>query len=130
MIYKEVRTRRRQIPNEDIPNDVELILSLIPSPTRPSVSEEDDADTDEIVREATVLLLRLTYAKANSQLESIDQELQLLRSMPSPPSPPAQKSPGDRGRDDPEDIWKLDAPGRDNGQPLMDANGKVEQFQR
>jgi immunoglobulin-binding protein 1 len=122
-----VRKRRRQVPTNDSPNDLDLILFLLPSPAQSaSDDEEDDADADELVREATLLLLRLTHAQAHAQLESLNQEMQLLRTMPSPPSqPPADDGRGPRKES--EDVWKLDAMARgpSDKQPLMDASGKA-----
>lgn len=82
---------------------------------------------DEILRETTLLLLRLTYALSQGQLESIDQELALLRSAPPPP-PPNQSPTDDRrgGIKDEDDMWRLDAPVVSAGSgPLLDPAGKV-----
>jgi hypothetical protein len=92
-----------------------------------AADDEDDPDTDDILRETTLVLLRLTYAQAHGQLESMDQELDLLRSVPPPP--PSAEPPPDDGRrkaEEKEDMWKLDAPTRPGGSgPLLDSGGKV-----
>ncbi|KAG5645573.1 hypothetical protein DXG03_005711 [Asterophora parasitica] len=133
-----VRKRRGQISLfDDTPTDFELILSLLPSKSTyksKSIDDDDepDSDTDDILREATLLLIRLCYAQSHSQLESQDQELQLLLSAPpSPPRRPRQETDDrrDKSRQSDADMWKLDAPrsslGLDGKGPLLDSSGKV-----
>ncbi|KAG6906332.1 hypothetical protein DXG01_014413 [Tephrocybe rancida] len=131
-----VRKQRGQNPLLDSnPMDFDLISSLLPSksPTKSSADGDDeiDSETDDILREATLLLLRLKYAQSHSQLESMDQELELL--LNAPPSPPqnARQGVDDRrgkGRESDNDMWKLDAPrsslGPDGKGPLLDPSGK------
>ena len=107
-----------------------MISSLLPSSSSSSAGDdedEDDSETDDILRETTLLLLRLTYAQAHAHLESMDQELELLRSVPPPP--PSWEPPFDdqRGKKrEVDDVWKLDAPTRPSGSgELLDPNGKV-----
>ncbi|KAG2064705.1 TAP42-like protein [Suillus decipiens] len=124
-----VRKRRKQIPVGDLSqSDFDLIRSLLPSTVSPQVSneddDEDDSETDEILREAVLLLLRLNYAQAYSQLESMDQELELLRNAP----PPRLGPPSDNRKNklkEQDDMWKLDtkSPAGESG-PLFDSNGK------
>ena len=123
-----VRKRRKQTPMGDqSQTDFDLIRSLLP-PTvaaQENDEDEDDSDTDEILREAVLLLLRLNYAQAYSQLESMDQEFELLRSAP----PPRQGPPMDDRKNKPneeDDMWRLDTKSRigESG-PLLDASGKV-----
>ncbi|KAG6828585.1 hypothetical protein H0H92_007375 [Tricholoma furcatifolium] len=88
-----LRKRRGQSsPSDATPNDFDLITSLLPSKSSgSSIGDEDDdidSETDEILREATLLLLRLKYAHSHSQLDSMNQELELLAS--APPAPPRQ----------------------------------------
>lgn len=91
--------------------------------------EELDSETEEILRETTLLVLRLFYARAMTQLQSMEQELELLRN--APPSPmlgPESEDPRDKHRNTEENDWKLDIPlagGPDGKGPLMDAQGKV-----
>jgi hypothetical protein len=91
--------------------------------------EELDSDTEEILRETTLLVLRLFYARAITQLQGMEQELELLRN--APPSPmlaPESEDPRDKHRNAEESDWKLDIPlagGPDGKGPLMDAQGKV-----
>ena len=91
--------------------------------------EELDSDTEEILRETTLLVLRLFYARAMTQLQGMEQELELLRN--APPSPmlaPESEDPRDKHRNAEESDWKLDIPlagGPDGKGPLMDAQGKV-----
>ncbi|GBE81898.1 serine/threonine protein phosphatase PP2A-associated protein [Sparassis latifolia] len=125
-----VRKRRYQgrIPNEPT-SDFELIASLLPDPSKAASASEDDPDTEDVLRQATLLLLRLTYAEAHAQSESLDQELQLLRSAP-PPRPVELASDYSRRRKEPQsdDMWRLDAPipsgGPDGKGPLLDSSGK------
>lgn len=76
-----------------------------------------------------LLVLRLFYARAMTQLQAMEQELELLRN--APPSPmlgPESEDPRDKHRNAEESDWKLDIPlagGPDGKGPLMDAQGKV-----
>lgn len=110
--------------------DFDLISSLLPSTassSRVDEDDEEDSETDDILRETTLLLLRLTYAQAHGQLESMDQELELLRS--APPLPGRDEPPPHDKREknkEEEDLWKIDAPSRSNANgPLLDSSGKV-----
>jgi len=126
-----VRKRRGQQPVSDAGiTDFDLISSLLPSKSSSSAADdedEDDPETDGVLRETTLLLLRLTYAQAHGQLESMDQELELLRSVPPLPSsaqPPTEDRKGKSRQED--DIWKLDVPTRPQGSgSLLDPSGKV-----
>ncbi|RPD66504.1 serine/threonine protein phosphatase PP2A-associated protein [Lentinus tigrinus ALCF2SS1-7] len=125
-----VRKRTDQNAVESSSN-IELIASVLPSPSqKPSdTTAEHDADMEEVLREAVILLLRFIYTEARSQLESTNQELELLHNVP--PTPP-QRTPSDDprvARQRPEDdMWKLDAPlnrgGPDGKGPLLDPQGK------
>ncbi|KAG1723682.1 TAP42-like protein [Suillus lakei] len=126
-----VRKRRKQVPIGDLSqSDFDLIRSLLPSTVGPQVSDddddEDDSETDEILREAISLLLRLNYAQAYSQLESMDQELELLRNAPPPPrqGPPSDDRKSKLKEQD--DMWKLDTKSPSIGEsgPLLDSSGK------
>jgi immunoglobulin-binding protein 1 len=115
-----IRKRRRQahVP-EDAPSDFDLIASLLPSPS--IASDDDGDDTEDILREATLTLLRLMYIQTQSQLGSLDQELTLLRSA-------LRRAPDDAPTIDHvnADLWRLDAPlasSRDG--PMLDPSGKV-----
>jgi hypothetical protein len=115
-----VRRRRRQVPTEDGANDLDLILSLVSSSTE--TSEDDDENDDEDLREATLLLLRLIYAQSCSQLQSMDQEMQLLRSMP-PDHPPGDDRT--QRKDETDKMWKLDSPAAKLSGSLLDPQGRV-----
>ncbi|KAI0723871.1 serine/threonine protein phosphatase PP2A-associated protein [Cerioporus squamosus] len=125
-----VRKRINQNAVEPSSN-IELIASVLPDPSqKPSdAAAEHDADTEEVLRETLILLLRFIYAEARSQLESTNQELELLRH--APPAPP-QQVPSDDPRQAKkraeDDMWKLDAPvnkgGPDGKGPLLDPQGK------
>lgn len=112
-----------------------MISSLLPLKSPRSTDDDDDdvdSETEDILREATLLLLRLKYAQTQSQLENLEQELELLaKAPPSPPHPSYQETDDRRTqiRDNDNDMWKLDAPrlslGADGKGPLLDPSGKV-----
>ncbi|KAF9564378.1 serine/threonine protein phosphatase PP2A-associated protein [Agrocybe pediades] len=125
-----IRKRTRQKSSSDEDTDYDYIASLLPTAT-PKVAagdEELDSDTDEVLRETTLVLLRLLYAHACTQLQSMEQELELLRN--APPTPlfgPSDGDERDKKRNAEVDEWKLDIPvpgGPDGKGPLMDASGK------
>ena len=126
--------------SESASSEFDLISSLLPSPS-PSRSatldddEEPDSDSDDVLREATTLLLRLCYGQAHSRLESMEQELELLRDAPPSPRIRSQLPPDDRrgkARESENDMWKLEAPrsslGLDGKGPLLDSSGKASKF--
>ncbi|KAG7092778.1 hypothetical protein E1B28_009101 [Marasmius oreades] len=131
-----IRKRRHQEQLQtDFPNDFDLIASLLPSSTtnQSDQEEEEDTQTDDVLREATLLLIRLCFAQAHSQLQSMDQEIELLRTAPpriAPPRP-AESSPEgqkDKQKESEKDMWRLDAPrasgGPDGRGPLLDSSGR------
>ena len=121
-----IQRHRRQGPVDDISsNDFDFVRSLLPSVSAGQTSDDEDEDeTDDILRETSLLLLRLLYIHAQSQLQSLDQELELLRNAPSFPPPPAVKAR--RGKETDQAMWRLDPTPRVPGEgPLMDHSGKV-----
>lgn len=118
------------------PIDYNLILSLLPdSQTKSSDDAEDlDSETDEVLRETTLVLLRLFYAQASSQLQSLGQEKQLLNSPPpmsEATGSSAMSDPRNKKRKEEEDAWKLDRQfggGPDGKGAILDASGKVRIF--
>ena len=130
-----VRRRRRQTlsssSSEGSESDFDLIRSLLPSPSQ-SQSKLDDDEDDETLRSTTLLLLRLLYTQARSQLESTAQEIELLRMaarehQQSSTNGRDQTADGrQRGKNDEEEdsMWKLDRPNPKTG-PLMDEAGRV-----
>ncbi|KDR73530.1 hypothetical protein GALMADRAFT_616131 [Galerina marginata CBS 339.88] len=126
-----IRKRTGQIPpSYELPTDLDLVVSLLPSasPKATKSEEELDSETDEILRETTLLLLRLFYAHASSQLQTMEHELDLLRH--APPSPiigPPDDDDRNKKRKEEDNEWKLDIPvpgGPDGKGPLMDADGR------
>ncbi|KAL1689200.1 serine/threonine protein phosphatase PP2A-associated protein [Schizophyllum commune] len=120
------RRNQRAAEENDSPNDFDLIGSLLPAATMTS-DQEEDAETDEILRETTLLLLRLCYAKAQAELGSINQELDLLKSAPPEPSraPADASDPRARQRQEQDAMWRIDTPqGSDVNGPLLDPDGK------
>jgi immunoglobulin-binding protein 1 len=118
--------------SEDTLTDFDLISSLLPSPSSTkNEGEELDSEVDEILRETILFLLRLVFAQSNTQLQSMKQELELLRNAPpSPIQSPSRdvEDPRDKQRREDEESWKLDIPvpgGPDGKGPLMDPTGKV-----
>ncbi|KAH9930760.1 TAP42-like protein [Fomitopsis serialis] len=137
---KEIKTRIQEVrkhrnhgtPVSDPSSDFDLIVSLLPDPSIKSGlldddDDEDDADTEDILRETILLLLRLTYGQAHAQLQSLEQEIQLLRNAPSRP-PEAFEDPRRAKDREIVDMWRLDAPlpqgGPDGKGPLTDSSGR------
>ncbi|EJD53163.1 hypothetical protein AURDEDRAFT_81407 [Auricularia subglabra TFB-10046 SS5] len=108
-----LRASRGQ-PTAEGSTEFDDILALLPS----SSAEPSDAD-DDGARKVTILCLRFMWGKAQAQLESMKQELELLRSMPPPPPTGSQKP------EEEDSTWRLDttaAPGTRG--PLLDSKGK------
>ncbi|KAI0636606.1 serine/threonine protein phosphatase PP2A-associated protein [Trametes polyzona] len=124
--------RKRTNQGATEPNsNLELIASILPDPSKTTSdsNEEPDADTEEVLREAIILLLRYIYAEAQTQLERTNEELELLRhAPPEPPQRPPVNDPRVAKRQAEDDMWKLDAPlnkgGPDGKGPLLDPQGK------
>lgn len=140
--FQALQKRRNQTLVPDSQTDFDLIVSLLPSTTSSSTPTEDlDSNTDELMRTTTILFLRMAYAQTHTQLESMEQELDLLRHAPPSPSgaPPSGDSDerakdGSKGKNkqEQEQLWKLDVNtgvGRDRGSdgkgPLVDHRGRV-----
>lgn len=108
-----------------------MIATLLPisASTESKDDEELDSETDEVLRETLLFLLRLLYVHASTQAQSMEQELELLRN--APPSPtigPVGADERDKKRAAVNDEWKLDIPipgGPDGKGPLLDPTGKV-----
>ncbi|KAI8989790.1 serine/threonine protein phosphatase PP2A-associated protein [Trametes punicea] len=124
-----IRKRTNQSAAEPSSN-IALIASILPDPSKKSAepNEEPDADTEEILRAALILLLRFIYAEAQTQLERTNEELELLRNAPPlPPQEPADDPRVAKKRTG-DEMWRLDAPlnkgGPDGKGPLLDPQGK------
>ena len=123
----------RDRPLLDSPlSDLGLISSLLPTPSQAkklaaSDDEELDSETEEILRDATLLLIRLFYTQTRLHLDSMKQELELL--VNAPPLPPHDRphEPGHtRTKDSDSDMWKIEPRASvGSGGPLLDASGKV-----
>ncbi len=132
--YETQALRKRTNQSASEPNtNLDLIASVLPDPIRgadDTSTSDPDADTEEILREAVILLLRFIYAEAQTQLESTNQELELLRN--APPMPPQRELANDprmaKQREE-DHMWRLDAPvnrgGPDGKGPLLDPQGRV-----
>lgn len=85
-----------------------------------------------MLRSTAILLLRVLYAQTHTQLESMEQEFDLLRQAPTSPSGAPSSLNGsqdERKREgkEQEQMWKLDAnigASREKG-PLLDHSGRV-----
>jgi immunoglobulin-binding protein 1 len=120
--HEVVRKRRGQVPvNDGSPTNFDLILHLLPSSSGNDSEDEDDAD--EILRETTLLLLRLFYAQAHSQLESMHQEREILRTAPPPSQPPDDARQQKEKASD--SMWRLDTSTNTGESPLLDDSGRV-----
>jgi len=112
----ESARKAKGLPPADGETDFDAILSLLPSEEDGNSDDDDDA-----FREVTLLLLRLTWAQAQSQLESMQQELELLKHAPPP-------QPREAGKPVEDDSWRLDSAPRGSGLrnegPLLDQQGK------
>ena len=77
------------------------------------------------MRELSIHLLRLFWIQAWSQLDSLDQEIELLRH-----APPSPKSRPQTAAEKDADAWRLDASPPtntfDGRGPLLDPSGKVD----
>lgn len=116
------RSRRQSVSADRLSGDFDLVASLL----LPSEDDAEDVETENILRDATLLLLRLFYAQACTQLEGVDQEVLLLRN--APPSSPPPKPPLDerRNKTEDEDMWKIETiPESSDRGPLLDPHGKV-----
>ena len=112
-------------PSDTSRTDFELIAALLLRSPTPSASDNNDEQDDEDGRRAaTILLLRLAYAQAHTQLSSIAQELELLRSAPAPALPGTSDRANPSSSEEEHALWRLDAPARGSG-PLLDSTGKV-----
>jgi immunoglobulin-binding protein 1 len=131
-----LRKRRGQEGSTLSSGDLALIASLLPThsvkaPAAPAADDEDedfDSSTSELLRNTTLLLLRLTYAHARSRLDSAEQEAALLEAAPPPMSAPPADDSRVAVRQAESDMWRLDQPapagGPDGRGPLLDSSGR------
>ena len=118
---QEIRKRQGQKPTPSESTDFDHIGSLLP---RAGARDEDDeSEWDEHVRELAIHLLQLFWIQTWCQLDSLDQEVELLRN-----APPSPKSRQHTTAEKDMDAWRLDAPPTnmlDGRGPLLDQSGKV-----
>lgn len=100
--------QRRKCPDgSHLPNNFDLILSMLSSASvDATTTNKDNSEVDDFFRETSLLLLRLLYARASSQIEGFSQELELLQNSSLPPLP--QPSEEHRGRAKEDEMWRLD----------------------
>lgn len=128
-----LRKKRSQQPvSDDLPSNFDLIASLLPSDSEVKGEKEIASETDEVLRETILILLRLLYAQAQGQVEMLAQEMEMIKMMPSSPQLEAQRAEQDermKRREEEASMWRLDAPrpsgGPDGKGPLMDSSGRV-----
>ncbi|KAI0070690.1 hypothetical protein K474DRAFT_1669813 [Panus rudis PR-1116 ss-1] len=125
-----LRKKRRQQPTEaETSSDYDLIASLLPSQSEENAStQEDDSETEEITREIILVVLRLLYGQTHGEIDSLQQELELLKNAPpEPPQPPAN-DPRIAEKKEQDEMWRLDKPlpsgGPDGKGPLLDPQGR------
>ncbi|GJJ12512.1 hypothetical protein Clacol_006755 [Clathrus columnatus] len=121
---KEVKDRleaifRRKPSTPSTDNEFDMIQSILSSPGAPPESDE------ETLRETCLLVIRIIWMRSQSQLESLNNELELLRAAPPSP-PPSVSQPINNTEDDL--TWRLDPTisndTLDGKGPLMDSSGR------
>lgn len=132
---------RRGHAELDSPNDFDLIASLLPKAAPKAnagrethdADDEDDEDEDA-ARDITLVLLRLVWTQALSQLESMTQEMDLLRSAPREDLGAGATTNTNTNTNDGDATWSLDrvpvSGGPDGRGPLMDQEGRVRRRRR
>jgi len=119
---------RKRLPEVDMTDEIGMIHSLLPSGKagKADVDSDDEDDDENDLRELILLVLRLTWTQATSQLETMNQELDILRSAPRMDE---WGGDGSKNKEDERDLtWRLDnvtRGGPDGKGPLMDSKGKV-----
>lgn len=112
----------QSVESIDLSDDLGLVASML-SVSNPSEEYQEVDDEDEALRDIYLLIIRLIWVQAQSHLESMEQELELLRNAP----PLASEQSATRAYEDV--TWRLDLPsnmgGPDGRGPLMDSSGRV-----
>ncbi|KAF8343969.1 TAP42-like protein [Cantharellus anzutake] len=132
---REVKIKQWQ-QEKEIKSKIELSHSA-DTPQDDEAGNYEEPYEEDGVRETTLLLIRLFYGQAHTQLEQLEMEAQLLKSAPSDEELGGEDEEGEgsgeddrrRKRNEEEDeTWKLDPPvargGPDGRGPLLDAQGK------
>ncbi|KAG2020124.1 serine/threonine protein phosphatase PP2A-associated protein, variant 2 [Coprinopsis cinerea AmutBmut pab1-1] len=126
------RQSQKAPETDSFQSDFDLIASLLPTAAQPKEEKELDPETDEILRETTLIVLRLLYAQAQTQTEMLEREIEMLKMAPPSPILTAEAMSQDdriKMRQEEAALWRLDAPrptgGPDGKGPLLDSSGKV-----
>ncbi len=106
---------------------------LLPSGagSRPSEDEEElDFEVEDALREAILVLLRLLYTQAQTRMDNVEQEFDLLRNAPATDRTPVEDVPREQRRTADDNMWKVEPlqpidHGVDGKGPLIDSSGKV-----
>lgn len=120
-----VRTRQKRIVPEDDSNEFGLFVSLLKLSSSMDSANQGEEDQDEVTRETILLLLRLYFGQAYAQMQSMQEEMELLQQAHlynTSSSIYDTSGPSD-------DTWRLDVlprGGIDGKGPLMDSSGKVD----
>ncbi|KAF8590031.1 serine/threonine protein phosphatase PP2A-associated protein [Ramaria rubella] len=118
------RKRRGQsLPTSDPTNDFGLVAAMLPVFNSSNEKQYDDDDDDDDLRHTYLAITRLMWLQAQSQLESMEQEQELLRNAPLlEPDLPRPRV------DDGNATWRLDPSvprgGPDGKGPLLDSSGR------
>lgn len=103
---------------------------LLPSgsSSRPSEDEEElDSEVEDALREAILVLLRLFYTQAQTRMDNVEQEFDLLRNAPATDQRPVEDV---QRRTADDNMWRVEPlqpidRGVDGRGPLIDSSGKV-----
>src|SRR6266481_6118731 len=95
-VHKIIRKRRRRsVASTSSDDDLDLIAFLLPLPnTSDEGQQADEENDDEELRNICLLAIHLIWLQGQSQLQSMDQELELL--LDAPPVEPESWHPGDQ----------------------------------
>ncbi|PPQ63051.1 hypothetical protein CVT24_005906 [Panaeolus cyanescens] len=126
---EKIRKDSGQTPAADETlNDFDLIASLLSHDSEKGDDEDPYSEAEEVLRETVLILLRLNYAHACTQLQNAEQEIALLKNAPpEPENEPPKDDTREKRKQEERNDWRLDIPvagGPDGKGPLMDSAGR------